>query len=105
MTAIATIITGRTQLGCRDELAALFEEHLAPRAEANAAQPVVVWVPDEADGDTFHPFEIYTDPAAMAANAKTDWFAAYMGAAAPILDGPPTMRSGVPRWWKGVTID
>jgi hypothetical protein len=38
MTQIVTIVSGRTQPGKRDAQLRLFEEHLAPRASANADQ-------------------------------------------------------------------
>ena len=99
---IATIVSGRTQPGKRDELLRLFEEHLAPRAQANPRQTTVVWMADSGDDDAFHLFEIYSDPAAMEENSKADWFWAYIAKTAPLLDGQPVMRLATPRWSKGV---
>ena len=102
MAQVATIVSGRVKAGKREELYALFQEHLAPRATKNPAQHVVVWVADESDPDVFHLFEVYRDRAAMDQNARADWFWAYMSAAGPLLDGQPTMKLGAPRWTKGV---
>jgi quinol monooxygenase YgiN len=104
VSAVATIITGRARWRRRDDLAALFHRHLAPRASANDRQPVVVWVADEADPERFHLFEIYSDREAMAANASSDWFRDYLAVAAPLLDGMPSMITGAPRWWKGIDL-
>ncbi len=104
MSAVATIISGRTRRGRRDDLAALFQQHLAPRAQANGRQPVVVWIADDADAERFHLFEIYSDSEAMAANARSAWFHEYLRAAAPLLDGMPSTATGAPRWWKGVDL-
>jgi (4S)-4-hydroxy-5-phosphonooxypentane-2,3-dione isomerase len=100
MAKIATIVSGRAKPGKRDQLFQLFEEHLAPRASANDAQQVVVWLADEQDPQAFYLFEIYRDPAAMEANSKADWFWAYMSQAGPLLDGQPEMKLGTPRWSK-----
>ena len=104
MGPIATIMSGRTQPGKREELLRLFQEHLAPRAESNARQTTVAWLADREDDDAFHIFEIYSDPAAMEANSKADWFWAYVEKAAPLLNGQPEMRTAVPRWVKGAQI-
>jgi len=95
-------IRGRTMPGKREDLLRLFEEHLAPRAEQNQAQKLVVWAADDTDDDAFVLFEIYSDKTAADANAKAEWFAEYIAASGPLLAGPPTMTLGTPRWTKGV---
>jgi quinol monooxygenase YgiN len=97
---VATIVTVKARPGKRDEVLALFKQHLAPRATANASQEVVAWVADAADPDAFHLFEIYSDRAAMEKNAQADWFGAYMAQAGPLLAGMPEMKTGEPRWVK-----
>lgn len=104
MDGLVLSVRGRAKSGRREELLALFEEHLAPRAEKNRAQRLVVWSADNDDGDSFELFEVYDDPAAARSNAKQPWFAAYLGAAMPLLDGPPAMSTGTPRWVKGVIL-
>lgn len=97
---VATIVSVKARPGKRDEVLALFEQHLAPRATANSAQQVVVWVADAADPDTFHLFEVYADRASMEKNAQADWFGAYMAQVGPLLAGMPEMKVGEPRWIK-----
>ena len=104
MTHVATIVSGKTKAGKRDDLFRLFRQHLAPRAEANSAQSLVVWLADQADADTFHLFEIYSDPAAMEESSKAEWFWAYISVSAPLLDGQPVMKIATPRWAKGAEI-
>jgi quinol monooxygenase YgiN len=99
--SITLTINGSARPGKRDALFAAFERHLGPRALADDAQAVVVWSALD-DPDGFQLFEVYTDPSAAAANAKADWFAAYVAEARPLLAGPPTMTQGVPRWTKGI---
>ena len=99
---LAMVITTRTQPGKRDEVERLYKEMLAPRAEDNASQEVVVWAADQHDPDVFYLFEIYSDGEAMGANASAPWFAEYMGAVGPLLAGEPTVGMATPRWSKGV---
>ena len=102
MSKVAMIITTTTQPGKRDEVRALYEEHLAPRAEENDAQELVLWCADQADSDTFHLIEVYASADAMQANAGADWFGAYMGAVGPLLAGEPTVAMATPEWTTGL---
>ena len=102
MGEVAMIITSTAAPGKREELYELYREHLAPRAEANEAQEVVVWCADQQDPDRFHLFEIYRDEAALGANAQADWFAEYLQAAMPLLAGEPTVAMAEPRWSTGL---
>ncbi len=95
-------IRGRAHRGRREDVFALFEAHLAPRAEKNPSQRLVVWVADHVDADAFSLFEIYDDAGAADANANEDWFANYLAAVAPLLDGFPAITTGSPRWVKGL---
>ena len=99
---LAMVITTRTQPGRRDEVERLYKEMLAPRAEQNDSQEVVVWAADQHDPDVFYLFEIYSDGEAMGANASAPWFGEYMAAVGPLLAGEPTVGMGQPRWSKGV---
>lgn len=98
----AIIVTSKTQPGRRDEVRALYEELLVPRALENDAQEVVVWCDDQHDPDTFYLFEVYCDAAAMGANAQAPWFAEYLAKAGPLLAAEPTMGMATPRWSKGL---
>jgi quinol monooxygenase YgiN len=80
----------------------LFESHLAPRAEHNEGQRLIVRAADEGDEDAFVLFEVYRDRAAMDANVQADWFSSYMAAVAPLMATAPAMTTAVPRWTKGV---
>ena len=102
MAEVALFITSKAQPGRRDEILALYTEMLAPRAEENEAQEVVVWAADQHDPDTFYLFELYRDAEAFGANAQSSWFADYMAKAGPMLAGEPTVGMATPRWSKGV---
>ena len=102
MGELAMIISTTTQPGRRADVRALYQHLMAPRAVENAAQRVVVWCDDQQDEDRFHLFEIYSDPAAMGANASAPWFAEYMTKAGPLLAGEPTVVMATTGWSKGV---
>ena len=96
----AVLVRGRCQQGQRERVREAFERHLAPRAQSNAAQQIVVWCADQADPDVFHLFEVYADEAAMDANARSEWFAIYMQEVAPLLAGQPEVSLAYPEWQK-----
>lgn len=102
MSELAVIITSTTQPGRRDDVFAMYEDHLAPRAVDNEDQLVVVWTDDQADADTFHLFELYANVDAFQANASAPFFAEYMAAAGPLLAAQPTIRMATPRWSTGL---
>jgi quinol monooxygenase YgiN len=102
MTKVAIIIESNAAPGKRDDLFALYQEHLAPRAEANERQEAVVWCADQQDPDAFILFEIYADTVALAANAGADWFGDYMQKAMPLLAGEPKVTMATPLWSTGV---
>lgn len=102
MGELAMIIKTKAQAGKRDELFSLYSELLAPRAEANDGQEVVVWAADQHDPDTFYLFEIYSNGEVMGANAQSSWFAEYMQQAGPLLAGEPEVGMATPMWSKGV---
>jgi quinol monooxygenase YgiN len=96
------IIKSTAASGKRDELYQLYLDHLAPRAEANEDQEVVVWCADQQDPNSFVLFEIYGDAEALGANAGAEWFAAYMAEAMPLLAGEPEVVMAEPRWSTGL---
>ena len=99
---LAIVVKSRAQPGKRDAIRILYEELMAPRAMENDSQEVVVWCADQHDPDAFFLFEIYTDSAAMGANAQADWFADYMSKAGPLLAGEPEVAMATPMWSKGL---
>ena len=104
MRKTALILSVRTKPGKRDELRALWDEHLRPRAEANAAQELYLYCFDTEDRDVIHMVEVYGDPAEIERNAEAPWFAQYVRAAAPLIDGPPQMVTAAPQWAKGYAL-
>ena len=104
MAKLALIIESKTLPGKRDDVFRLYEKHMAPRAEDNDSQEVVVWCNDGSDPDAFYVFEIYRDQESFGANAQAPWFADYMQAAGPLLAAEPKVVMGAPAWATGVEV-
>jgi quinol monooxygenase YgiN len=99
MTKVAVFVTTKTKPGRRDEVRVLWEKHLKQRAAANAAQETYFFCYDNRDPDTFHLFEVYADPSALAANATADWFAAYLSEVGPLIE-ETAFHEATPIWVK-----
>ena len=91
MSKMALFIKTRAKPGKRDALKALWETHLKPRAAANPAQEAYYFCFDNDDPDVLCLFEVYNDPAVLAENAASGFFAAY----------PPAVTVTKPLWIKG----
>ena len=104
MGKLALIIKSRTQPGRREDVYRLYREHMAPRAESNEAQEVVVWCDDAADADRFYLFEMYRDQESFGVNAQAPWFAEYMAQAGPLLAAEPEVVMASPVWATGVDV-
>jgi quinol monooxygenase YgiN len=55
------ILKSKTQPGQREAVRQLFEQHLAPRAQTNESQELVIWCADDHDPDMFYVFELYSN--------------------------------------------
>jgi quinol monooxygenase YgiN len=104
MAKLALVVTVRTQPGRRDEVRALWDRHLRPRAEANPAQELYLFCEDAEDADAFHLIEVYAEPEAAEENARAPWFADYMREVGPLMAGRPSMVSARPVWAKGLEL-
>ena len=102
MSKLALLVKTRAKPGARDQVRDLYLEHLAPRAEANPAQEVVVLCLDGQDPDVLYLFEVYRDQAALQQAAQAPWFAEYMATAAPLLAGEPEVAMAAPVWETGL---
>jgi quinol monooxygenase YgiN len=104
MSKVTLIVSARTQPGRRDEVRAVWDRHLRPRAEANPAQELYLFCLDEDDADAFQLVEVYSDVEAAQANARAPWFAQYMREVGPLIAGRPAMTTARPVWAKGFAL-
>lgn len=97
---VALFLTIETQAGQRDALVTLWEAHLRSRAAEDAAHISYVFALDMNDPDVVHITEVYATQAAFQDNSQSDWFAAYMAEAGPLLAGEPGFAMATPYWVK-----
>ncbi|HON76373.1 MAG TPA: hypothetical protein PKZ38_11595 [Dermatophilaceae bacterium] len=104
MSKVAMIVRSKAQPGKREEIRLAYEQRLAPRAEDNEAQELVLWAADEHDADAFYLVEVYRDRPAMEENGRAPWFFEYLGVVGPLLDGQPEVMTATPTWAKGIAL-
>ena len=105
MGKLAVVVEVTAKDGKRDEVRALWDKHLRPQLERpDSAQDLYLVCDDASDPNKLLLIELYNDPSRMRANAQAPWFHAYMQEVEPLLDGPPRMSMGNPRWAKGVAV-
>lgn len=100
MAELALFLTVRTKPGKRDELKALWEQHLKQRAAGNEAQTHYVYAYDMQDENIIRITEVYSTMAAFEDNSQKEWFAAYMQEAMPLIEGQPEFHMALPQWVK-----
>ena len=103
MTSFALIVKHRTQPGKRDEVHAVWERHMAPAIAANPGHTAYFYCFDNADPDSIHAFQQYTNAEEAAAFLKTDAYAAYLSDVEPLLSGPPEVTPLTTTWSKAAT--
>ena len=104
MSKTAVFVKVRAKPGMREELLRTYEQFLKPHAESDADQELsfYCWAVD--DEDTVCLFELFSESYDLQSAFQSDWFKAYMEAAAPLLAGPPDMVIATPIWAKGAAL-
>jgi quinol monooxygenase YgiN len=100
MPQLALFIVHRTAAGQRDDVRAVWEEHMAPAISANAGHLAYFYTFDDADQDVIRVFQLYRDQAASEDFLKSPAYAAYLAAVEPLLSGPPEIFTTRPQWAK-----
>ena len=96
----ALLITYRTKPGQRDALHHAFDAHVRDHVAANPRVERFVKCDDDADPNTVHLFELYSDRAALDEVGGATWLADYNAALEPVLAGPPELAFTSPIWSK-----
>lgn len=104
MSKLALFIKTKCKPGKRDTVRGLWEQHLQPRAKENEGQEVYFFCYDDHDENTLYLFEIYSNREAFGQASQQPWFAEYMQAAGPYIDGQPEVGMTTPLWAKGASI-
>jgi quinol monooxygenase YgiN len=97
----AVLIKHKTLPGKRDEVFAVWKEHMAPAIAANPGHLSYFYCFDNSDPDSIHAFQQYASVEASQDFLKTDTYAAYLKNVEPLLSGPPHITALTPMWSKG----
>lgn len=90
-----------TWSGRRDEVQAIWEKHVKPRVEANAAHEAYYFCYDDNDPDVVCVFQLYTDIAAMQEFLSGSWYPEYLREVAQVVVAPPHIAPATLIWSKG----
>lgn len=104
MAKLAMFIKTTCKPGRRDEVRALWEEYLKPRAQENPTQEVYFCCYDNMNENVMYLFELYGSHEGFGANAQAPWFMEYMQKVGPLLEGQPEVGMATPLWAKGAAL-
>ena len=104
MAATALFIVHRVRAGQRDAVRAVWEERLAPAIRANPGHEAYFYCLDPSAPDAVCAFQQYRSPEDAAAFLATDAYQAYEREVAPLLVGPPDVKTLVPVWSKTTDV-
>lgn len=88
--------------GRRDELVAVWEQHMPAAVAANPGHEAYVYTEVADDPDAIMVYQQYVSAEAAAAFLQDPTYLAYLSASEHLLAGPPTLTVVAPRWAKGV---
>lgn len=100
MSHTALFIRHQTRPGKRDEVQAVWQEHMAPAIAANAGHIHYFYCFDDADPDSICAFQHYASPEAAQAFLDHPGYAEYLKAVEPLLASPPEVSRLTPMWVK-----
>lgn len=100
MAGIGIFIEHRTRPGRRDDVFAIWKQHLAPAISANAAHLDYFYGFADHDPDTLLVFQRYRDRQAAQEFLSNKSYKAYLSDVEPLLEGAPTVRSVQVAWTK-----
>ena len=100
MAELAIFISVRAKAGKRDQLRALWEQHLKERAAENEHQSTYIYAYDLQNENLIHITEVYETMVAFEENSNAEWFSNYMIEAASLIDGEPVFHMASPQWIK-----
>ncbi|HEY9556914.1 MAG TPA: antibiotic biosynthesis monooxygenase [Acidimicrobiales bacterium] len=102
MSTHGLFIVHRTQPGRRDDVRAVWNEHMAPAIDANDDHLAYIYSFDQADEDVIRVFQLYASAEAAAAFLETESYERYLAAVEGLLSGPPELYAVTPEWSKNV---
>lgn len=100
MNRYALFLQHRTKPGMRTEVQKIWQKHMQPAIDANAAHEIYVYS-FGGDPDRICAFQVYSNAEEASAFLMTRAYLDYEREAAPLLEGPPQVEVLQPQWIKG----
>ncbi len=98
----AVFLIHRTQPGRRDDVRAVWAEHMAPAIATNPDHLAYAYCVDHADDDVICVFQMYASAEAAGAFLEHENYRRYLAAVEPLLAAPPEFHAATPIWTKGL---
>ncbi|WP_200887503.1 putative quinol monooxygenase [Sphingomonas sp. ERG5] len=100
MSGHAVFLQHRTKPGMRAEVQKIWQKHMQPAIDANAAHEVYVYS-FGGDPDRICAFQVYSSAEEASAFLKSRAYLDYEQEVASLLEGPPQVEVLQPQWIKG----
>ena len=91
----------RAKPGRREDVRRVWEKHVKPQVEANAAHEAYHFCFDDGDPDVICVFQLYSDREAMKAFLTGAWYPFYLAEVGPLVVAEPQVTTATPVWAKG----
>lgn len=100
MSKTALFIRHQALPGRRDEVQRIWERHVKPRVETNAAHEAYYFCHDTDDPDVVCVFQLYSSEAAMRGFLAGEWYPAYLAEVAQVVAAAPQISPANLVWNK-----
>ena len=100
MNKTALFIRHQAQPGRRDDVRRVWEKHVKPRVEANAAHEAYFFCYDDNDPNVICVFQLYTDTASMQDFPSGAWYADYLSEVSQFIEAQPQISPATLVWAK-----
>ena len=101
MSQVAVFVVHKTKPGKREQVQAVWQQHMAPAIEGNPGHLAYVYSFDATDPDGICAFQLYASEQEANAFLKHPSYSMYLKEVEHLLEGPPQVKSLVPQWRKG----
>ncbi len=101
MMKTALFIRHQAQPNKRDEVQRIWEKHVKPRVQENAAHEAYFYCFDDNDADGICVFQLYTDQQSAQQFTTGDWYDLYLNEVMHVVKAPPQISTTTLVWGKG----
>ena len=100
MNPVALYVRHQAKPGMREQMRAVWEKHVKPRAAVNPGHLEYFFCHDDTDPDVVMVFQLYRDQAALDGFLAGDWYPAYLAEVAKVVAEPPRIVPAALVWRK-----